>query len=202
MRILKEGDHSKAICETCGDIVSTTFRYASYKAEGNIIPDVLQGFCDKCGKVVALPHQSSYKIREYRESHNLKPLELRVPTHYKDILLTIGAIHHISSAPNTLFRFVSELYIEKLYAPTGDNIFKRLLKALDDKLAIGERNNDRLSCRIPADIYKHLLDIKTAKKVETSQIVRGIIITAKYDLLDNVKSQMCKDFKALATSQR
>ena len=202
MKIFKEGDHSKALCEKCGDIVQTTFRYGKYKAEGAIISDVLQGFCDVCGTLVSLPHQSSYKIKEYRERHDLKSLELRVPTHYKDILLTIGAVHNISSEPNTLFRFVSELYIEKLHASKGDSVYNRIVKSLNDNLAVGGTSNDRLSCRIPTIIYNHLIEIKSAKKVETSKIVKGIIITAKFDLLDHLNSPFVKEFKTFAATQR
>jgi hypothetical protein len=63
----KEGDKSRAVCDTCKKIVSTTFRYSPYNYDGLIIPDILQGFCDVCGVVVSIPHQSSYKIKEFRE---------------------------------------------------------------------------------------------------------------------------------------
>lgn len=73
MVILKEGDKSKAICERCKSIVPTTFRYAGFILNGVKIPEVLQGFCDKCGDVVSLPHQSSYKIKEFRETLDVPP---------------------------------------------------------------------------------------------------------------------------------
>jgi len=74
MVIHKEGDKSRAVCDTCKNIVSTTFRYAPYNYEELTISDILQGFCDVCGVVVSIPHQSSYKIKEFRERVN-HPLE-------------------------------------------------------------------------------------------------------------------------------
>jgi hypothetical protein len=67
MAIYKEGDKSRAVCNTCKKIVRSTFRYAPYNYDGLIIPDILQGFCDVCGVPVSIPHQSSYKIKEFRE---------------------------------------------------------------------------------------------------------------------------------------
>jgi len=67
MVILKEGDKSKGPCEKCRKLVTETFRLAPLKYNGLIIPDILQGFCDECGEPVSIPHQSSYKIKEFRE---------------------------------------------------------------------------------------------------------------------------------------
>ena len=67
MIIYKEGDKSKAICEKCGKIVSTTYRYERFVANKTIVPEVLQGFCNVCGESVSLPHQSTFRIHEYRE---------------------------------------------------------------------------------------------------------------------------------------
>jgi len=68
MVIYKEGDKSRAVCDTCKKIVSTTFRHAPYNYEELIIPDILQGFCDVCDSPVSIPHQSSPKIHEFIKS--------------------------------------------------------------------------------------------------------------------------------------
>ena len=75
---LQEGDISKAICEKCKKIVPTTFRYEEFVFNGYRIPNILQGFCNICGEAVSLPHQSTFKIKEYRDTHN-HSFELRVP---------------------------------------------------------------------------------------------------------------------------
>jgi hypothetical protein len=34
---------------------------------GKVIDNILQEFCDKCGKVISIPQQSSAKLRQLRE---------------------------------------------------------------------------------------------------------------------------------------
>lgn len=58
----KEGDKSKAICYRCGHVVTTTLRLSEYIIADRIVPDVLLGFCDECGDMVSIPHQSAKKI--------------------------------------------------------------------------------------------------------------------------------------------
>jgi len=67
MVILKENDKAKAGCEYCNKIVPITFRYKTYKVGKLSVPKVLQGFCDICNRMVALPHQSTFKINKYRK---------------------------------------------------------------------------------------------------------------------------------------
>jgi len=53
---------SKAICEACGRVVSTTadFRPGSFPFGNAMVSmaDVLAYYCDDCGTLVALPHGS------------------------------------------------------------------------------------------------------------------------------------------------
>lgn len=65
----KKGDKSKGVCYNCETIVDTTFRKGSLKYEGIIIPNILQGYCDKCGNSISIPHQSSEDIRNYLDKH-------------------------------------------------------------------------------------------------------------------------------------
>lgn len=59
------GDKSKALCPDCGK-VNTTFKIVDVPVEGSnqIIKGILAGVCDKCKKVVSIPHQESIKIKE------------------------------------------------------------------------------------------------------------------------------------------
>jgi len=199
MIIHKEGDKSKAICEECGSIVPVTFRYAPFMAEGLKVPEVLQGFCDKCGESVSLPHQSTYRIREYRESHN-RPVEFRVPSHYTDILLTIGGVHKISRKPNLLCRLVSELYLSKMSLPGGGRLRRKVIHALSEDIA-GGKSRDRLSCVFPDAAYSTLKAVSGEEHKSTSDIVRGIIVTAKHDILDKHNPAISKEFEELAAEK-
>jgi hypothetical protein len=199
MIIHKENDTSKAVCEKCNKIVSTTFHYADFAFNNYRIPNILQGFCDICGESVSLPHQSTFKIKEYRDTHN-HPFELRVPLHYTDILLAIGQAHKVSQKPNSLCRIVSEHYLSKMSKPEGLNIRKRIILALDEDLAKGE-SNDRLSCVFPDSIFSILKFIANDEKKKQAAIVKGIIVAAKHDLLDDSKSKFAKEFEDLAVAR-
>lgn len=154
MFIYKEGDKSKGPGETCRKLVSTTFRYTPLSYNGLIIPEILQDFCGTCSSPVSIPHQNSYKIREFRERYN-HSLEFRIPHHHTDIIVAIGMTHKIIHKPNTLFRIISELYLSKTFKPEGKEIRHRILNALEDDLAKG-RAKDRISCLFPDTTYKAL----------------------------------------------
>jgi hypothetical protein len=64
-----EGDKAQGPCYACMKLVTETFAYAEYKSEGIVNPEILQGFCDECGSPVSIPYQSTYKIREFIDSH-------------------------------------------------------------------------------------------------------------------------------------
>ena len=61
----KEGDESKAICDNCEKMVSTTFKNREIKI--NSISNqvsLLVGVCNDCDKTVSIPHQEVKKISE------------------------------------------------------------------------------------------------------------------------------------------
>lgn len=197
MIILKEGDKSKGLCDKCRKLVNTTFSYAAYKYNNFMIPNILQGFCDKCGTAVSIPHQSTYKIKEFRErtSHQI---ELRVPSHFIDILVSIGALHKTSQKPNLLCRLVAKLYLSKMNLPEGRNIRQKIIDSFQDDLSKG-KSNDRLTCLLPDTAYSTLKDIADKENIKSSAIVKGIIVVAKHDILDNNNKDLTKEFEDLAS---
>lgn len=199
MIIHKEGGVSRALCEQCGMVVPTTFRYAEFDAIGVRVPEVLQGFCDICGDAVSLPHQSTFRIREYRESRNHQ-VEFRVPLHFTDILLAIGSIHKISRKPNLLCRLISELYLTKMIRPEGLALRRKIIRGIDDELATG-KSKDRLSCVFPELTYSALKTVSGDEHKSTSDIVRGIIVTAKHDFLDKKDQRLGREFEDLAAAR-
>jgi hypothetical protein len=199
MFIYKEGDKSQGPCETCRKSVTTTFRYAPLKYNDLVIPEVLQDFCDICKSSVSIPHQSSYRIREFRERYN-HSLEFRVPPHHTDILVAIGMTHNVTRKPNSLCRIISELYLSKIFKPIGRDIRQKIMEALDDDLSKG-KSKDRLSCLFPDATYRALKTISDKEHVTSSAIVKGIIVAAKHDILDNEDKALSKEFETFAASR-
>lgn len=196
MVIYKEGDKSKGPCETCRKLVTTTFRYAPLKFNEMVIPEVLQDFCDICGSAVSIPHQSAYRIKEFREQCN-HSLEFRVPPHFMDILVAIGTLLKIGQKPNFLCRVISELYLSKADKPEGRDIHKKIVAALNDELSKG-KSKDRLSCTFPDTTFSALRTMAHQERKNSTTIVKGIIVAAKYDILDNRDRKLSKEFEELA----
>ena len=199
MKIFKDGDKSKGPCEKCRKLVCTTFHYAPLKYDKLTIPDILQSFCDECGESVSIPHQSSYRIKEYRERVNHQ-LELRVPSHYTDILIAIGSIHKISQKPNLLCRLITQLYLSKTGFAGGEEIRNRIINALNDDLAKGKAN-DRLSCLLPDTTYTALETLAKKENVKSSAIIKGIVVAAKHDILDNGDKKLAKELETFAMAK-
>jgi hypothetical protein len=66
--LYQEGEKSKAICETCHQIVTTTFarRDVPFSDGNGEVKNILVSVCDHCDQVVAIPAQSTPAIREAR----------------------------------------------------------------------------------------------------------------------------------------
>ena len=67
-KLFAVGDKSKAICETCKDVVTTTFaiRDVPFSDGVGIAKDILVSVCDCCGEIVATPAQSTPDIKKAR----------------------------------------------------------------------------------------------------------------------------------------
>ena len=90
MKIIKEGHKQRALCPECDKVTMVTFRYRPYMTESEeAIPDVLQGFCDGCGKRLLVPPQSIPKIKPFYSRQNVTQ-EFKLPSVIEDILLNIG----------------------------------------------------------------------------------------------------------------
>lgn len=70
-----QGDKSRAICEDCNRIVTTTFevRDVPFFDGSSIVENVLVAVCDNCNSVVAIPAQSTPAIQAAINKLSLEP---------------------------------------------------------------------------------------------------------------------------------
>jgi hypothetical protein len=103
MRLWQQGEQAQAICETCGDVQTTTFTYRDVPFDdgSGTVSDILVGVCDGCGQVAAIPPQSVPAIRRARERAT-RPLEVVLPAPYLEILDL--AAHRIDTAATSDLR--------------------------------------------------------------------------------------------------
>lgn len=200
MKIYKEGDKSKGICTHCKGLVNTTFKYADLKYEQFTIPGVLQDFCDICESPVSIPLQSSYRIREFRENNLTQHLDFRLPQHLTDVLLSIGSTHKITTKPNLLFRLIADVYFKKKKLSSG-NIKKRIKESINDELFNG-KSKDRISCLLTNESYVSIIQLTHQTKLDKSTIAKGLIITAKHDILDREDKALSDELDQLAATVR
>ena len=63
------GSKSKAICETCSNIVNTTMklRDVGLSDGSKVIKDLIVGVCDNCDETVSIPSTQTSKIKAVLE---------------------------------------------------------------------------------------------------------------------------------------
>lgn len=66
MKIYKDGDAGKGLCESCKGIVNTTYRIRDLPlSEGNQkVKGALCIVCDSCDSVIGFPQQSLHRVQE------------------------------------------------------------------------------------------------------------------------------------------
>jgi hypothetical protein len=176
IKIINEGHKERAFCATCKKVGTVTFKYKSYLTEvGDIIPGVLQGFCDKCNERLLLPPQSIPKIKPYYMRQS-KTQEYKVANVIEDALLNIGA--QVRMEKPDMFRTMLRFY---LATPKSRNWIRHVeVKSLGLATA-------RLSFRI--DMPTDLLLTQEAHRLDLtkSQFISMMIWDAKDRLLNDSK---------------
>lgn len=69
MRFVKEGEKSKALCNSCG-VTEITYllKNVDFSDKSGTIKDILVGVCDKCDEIITIPAQSTAQIKsEYNK---------------------------------------------------------------------------------------------------------------------------------------
>ena len=109
MNLINKGHKVKALCPKCDKVTAISFEYRPYLTEiGESIPDVLQGFCDVCGKRVLIPPQSIPKISPFYVSQNITQ-EYKIPRIIEDVLLNIGS--HVKLEKPDAFKTILRYYL-------------------------------------------------------------------------------------------
>ena len=113
MKIVKVGDKMKrAACYKCCKMMPITFllRDVPVKDSDVIVKGIIAGVCDGCSKVIIIPHQSSFAIKDAL-SKPLTALEVKLPRHLIDMLnMTSSSLDENIKFNNSLIRF----YLNKI----------------------------------------------------------------------------------------
>jgi RNase P subunit RPR2 len=64
-KIYKANDKIEGVCSKCNKTTIGTLKNETFKYKTDMIPDILQLFCDECGNYMGKPYQSSVKLHNY-----------------------------------------------------------------------------------------------------------------------------------------
>ncbi|MDB5037557.1 MAG: hypothetical protein JWQ35_1085 [Bacteriovoracaceae bacterium] len=198
IKFYREGDHSRGICKVCKAVVDTTFKITTVplmsgkgKVEG-----VLAAACDQCGALVSVPQQSTARIQEGLFGKRCR-VEVRIPKHLRDILLTICTEIASDVKPTEIEPFVMRYYM----AHIASNKLKVacLKKHLRSKFLEG-RANDRVSFRVSEQILKRFGQKLKMIKINQTEAIKAIILQAKMDLLDKAAPRRLREIVLSASA--
>jgi len=185
MRFFRKGDKSKAVCEDCAELVSTTFDYRTVpfsdgKGEAK---DILVAVCDQCDRVVATPPQSTPAIRAAR-ANATKSIEAKVPAPYLEVL--DYALQRVSPGATADHRKALIFYYAHRIAK-GAKRKKKLALLLEDSRAFSAASEDvprkRLSFRVIEESYRLLAELQGAAGATRTDVLTGLTMQINKDLV-------------------
>lgn len=183
--IYREGENGSALCETCAKKVDTTFvrRDVPLSDHSDIVKDVLVGVCDTCDSVVAMPHQSVPRVKRTLDKQ-MKAIEARVPSHFKDMMsLVVAELHQSEAFEQQVFRYYIHHWSEN-GAPLA-----RIRKYQRDPLFCGKANS-RVSLKIAdADMVIDEIRNKVTELHNKTDLLKAIAFAAFDDVVEKPKSR-------------
>jgi hypothetical protein len=163
-------------------MVDTRMQVRSYHETETVldVPGVLLAVCERCGSTTSIPHQSTPRIREVRVPLKEAQLEARIPTHMEDLIYLLAEDF---AAPVQAFRpAVLRFYLAELMRDPALAERARLLA--ESELADAPART-RISLRVPAELLEDArARARAAGIARDSDLIRGLLLAAKEDLLD------------------
>lgn len=192
MRILQEGEKSKAICNSCEDLRGITYLYRDYTLKnGTKVPNVLQGICDICGKAITIPAQSTPKIKQYLEEKDVS-LEVRIPRILEDVLYNIGYKSHLEASQ--ALKYIINFYSRKLHEPHNASARRIFINFIDEHPLLKDSRKSRISLRISKTVDDKINDLAASFSLNKSQYILSLLLKAKVDLIENENKRAAKEF--------
>lgn len=185
MIVYKAGETSKAICDHCKSLVTTTFVYRDVPFDDGtgLVKDILCAVCDRCDGVVAVPPQSTPAIRRAREVADV-PLEVMLWAPEIERLdlaiwridpdagqrlrkpLLVRYIRRFTDDPGALALLQAKVGVQSARRPRADKTPKR-----------------RLSVKIAPKTDQAITRLMAASGLKKSDLIRAIIHQIDRDLV-------------------
>lgn len=195
----KEGDRERFGCPHCKALVDSQMKVRTYHLrESDIdVPGVLLVVCDRCDKIAAIPAQSSARLYEARVQLKDEQVEVRIPTHLEDVIFMLARKFF---APVQAFRpAVLRFYLAELAA--DPSLAERVRVLAESDLADAPAR-ERVSLRVPAELLAAARErARAAGIARDSDLVRGLLLAAKEDVLDERHPERLLQLSGAAKAQ-
>jgi hypothetical protein len=144
------------------------------------VSGMLVDVCERCDNIVALPAQSSARLREARLPAKEEQLEARIPTHLEDVIFLLARDYAV---PVQAFRpAVLRFYLAELMR---DPELAGRVRGLAESDLADAPARARVSLRVPAELLEDArAQARAAGIARDSDLVRGLLLAAKEDVLD------------------
>ena len=196
VKIIQEGEKGVALSPELGR-VPVVYEYRDLTLDsGTTVRSVLVGVHEESGEVLVVPAQSTPRIKEAREAAKEKTLEARVPRELEDILALLA--EHYSVTPKKFSPAVIRFYLHS--AASSPPLARRLDRLSRVRLAHGKRSA-RIRVRCEAALSEHVARMAAVfAQSNQSDLMRGAIIAAKQDVLDNRAKKRSQQLEAVAAA--
>ncbi|MFN8672916.1 MAG: hypothetical protein U0457_12645 [Candidatus Sericytochromatia bacterium] len=195
MRFVKENDKGKAVCSSCGlTTITYLLKDVPFSNKSGTVKNILAGVCDKCNEVITIPAQSTAAIKsEYNKTR--KPLEIRVPAHYIDIL-NLACQKIDKDLDESFFKPLLTFYVHGL---KKENCIKLDAKILLNSDLAKAKSSKRLSFKLSNKTEKELMELVDYLKIKNkSELIKAIILKINEDIVQSKKPKNFTELKNLA----
>lgn len=196
MRIIQEGERGVALSPKLGR-VPVVYRYRDLVLDSGIhVSDVLVGVHEDTDQVLAIPAQSTPRIKEARKGSKDEVLEARIPRELEDVLALLADHYRV-----TVKKFSPALIRYYLHAALEHPpLARRIVRLSRGPLAQGKRRG-RIKVRCEARLCAQVERLAGRfDRSSQSDLVRGAIVAAKEDVLDRRAKGRSEKLRAVAAA--
>jgi hypothetical protein len=200
------GDKSRAICPHCAKLVATSFAYRDVPFDDGVgmAKGILAAVCDGCGRVVAVPAQSTPAIRKERAAAEI-PLEVSLPAPEMEIL--DAAAFQIDPQATSRFRkAIFTYYLRRLECDPKEleNVTRDMCKWVEQRSvkmrAAVKIPNRRLSFKLAPRTEEKLKIVLHKTGWNKTYLVRSVVMMVEKEVLENNSREPILALKEIAAA--
>lgn len=201
MKLHYAGEKSRAICEVDGP-VATTFAYRDvpFSDGTGVARQILVGVCDRCGKVVSIPPQSTPAIKAARDKADVS-IEAVLPAVYLDALDL--ACYRID--PDVSQDFRKRLLMYYVHRSVKDKAAMRriakVLKQAGAEFRKGEQSpaRRRLSMKVSPAMSRSVDRLAEAAQLSKTDLFKSLVVQIEKDIVEPKRPANLRELQTLAS---